>query len=229
MLYTFITIYKSVKARAVPETGFAKPFSWSQIMLNMQAVTLCYFMQCFCLLRFFGPRYMTQIFIYKYVVHIAAIRKSIVQFLYLLKYDSLFLVDSLQDIVAIDKLAPKNRFTVLYNLLSLSYNYRCFIFLKTERLQKLLSVSQVHASANWSEREVWDLFGIYFLGHNDLRRILTDYGFSGHPLRKDFPLSGFEELNYDDLKATIVYRSVYLLQEFRVFKFLNPWNTNLQQ
>lgn len=127
----------------------------------------------------------------------------------------------LNDICVIDYPEKVTRFELNYNLLSITYNFR--IFLKTYSQAYIPSISSIFKGANWIERECWDMFGIFFLNHPDLRRILTDYGFEGFPLRKDFPLTGYIEIRYDDEKTNIVYEPLELSQEYRLFNFASPW------
>jgi NADH/F420H2 dehydrogenase subunit C len=129
------------------------------------------------------------------------------------------------DITVIDYPQDQNRFTVVYNLCSVKYNCRIKILTTVDELTPLTSIADVFKAANWMEREVWDMYGIYFEFHPDLRRILTDYGFEGYPLRKDFPLTGFKEVRYDDSQKRVVIESVELSQEFRVYNFINPWES----
>ena len=129
----------------------------------------------------------------------------------------------LVDLTAVDRPDQPERFEVVYNLLSLKLNQRIRVKLTTDERTPVDSVSGVFSSAIWMEREVWDMFGIFFSGHPDLRRILTDYGFEGHPLRKDFPLTGFKEVRYDEEQKRVVYEPVKLTQEFRRFDFMSPW------
>ncbi len=129
----------------------------------------------------------------------------------------------LVDICGVDYPEREPRFEVVYNLLSLTNNNRVRVKLETGEETPVPTVTAVFSSANWWERETWDLFGIYFSDHPDLRRILTDHGFDGHPLRKDFPLSGYVEIRYDDELKRVVYEPVKLTQEFRSFDFLSPW------
>ena len=129
----------------------------------------------------------------------------------------------LMDICGVDYPEREQRFEIVYNLLSLTHNLRIRIKVTCGEEASVPTASSVFSSANWWEREVWDLFGVMFSGHPDLRRILTDYGFEGHPLRKDFPLTGFVEMRYDDEKKRVVYEPVKLTQEFRTFDFLSPW------
>ena len=119
-----------------------------------------------------------------------------------------------------------NRFEINYMLLSLKYKTRVRLKITCNEKSIIPSVSNIYSSALWLERENWDMFGIFFSNHKDLRRILTDYGFNGFPFRKDFPLSGYIELRYDDEKKTVVYELLELAQEFRFFEFINPWEWN---
>ena len=134
----------------------------------------------------------------------------------------------LVDVTAVDYPDREARFTVVYNLLSLRQNQRIRVKIPVAEGETLASVVGVFSSANWLEREVWDMYGIAFSGHPDLRRILTDYGFEGHPLRKDFPLTGHVEVRYDEDQKRVVYEPVKLTQEFRSFDFMSPWEGMLQ-
>ncbi len=127
------------------------------------------------------------------------------------------------DLCGVDYPERKNRFDVVYHLMSPSQNQRVRIRVATDPESPVPSVVEVFPGADWFEREAYDLYGILFTGHPDLRRLLTDYGFEGHPLRKDFPLTGFTEVRYDDEKKRVVYEPVQLRQEFRDFDFLSPW------
>jgi len=129
------------------------------------------------------------------------------------------------DATTIDKPGKVYRFTIVYLLLSVVHNTRMTVVTKTNEVLPITSLSSTFASLNWAEREIWDMFGIMFISHPDLRRILTDYGFKSHPLRKDFPLTGFYEVNYNESLKSISYDKVELTQEFRTFRFANPWNT----
>lgn len=149
--------------------------------------------------------------------------ENFLKILVFLKDNSKCLFKSLMDIAGVDYPQRKKRFDVVYNLLSLKYNMRIRLKLCVESEEMVPSVVELYPSANWWEREVWDLYGIPFAGHPDLRRILTDYGFEGHPLRKDFPLTGFVEVRYDEDKKRVVYEPVKLPQDFRTFDFLSPW------
>jgi len=130
---------------------------------------------------------------------------------------------SLADICGVDMPTRKYRFEIVYNLLSLRYNSRIRVKTYTDELTPIDSVCSVYAAANWYEREIWDMFGVFFTNHPDLRRILTDYGFEGHPLRKDFPLSGYIEVRWDDEAKRVVQEPVELAQEFRKFDLAAPW------
>jgi len=129
----------------------------------------------------------------------------------------------LMDICGVDYPEREQRFDVVYNLLSLTHNSRIRIKIQTNEETHVPSICSVFSSAAWWEREAWDLYGIFFSEHPDLRRILTDYGFDGHPLRKDFPLTGYLEVRYDDEQKRVVYEPVKLTQEYRNFDFLSPW------
>ena len=129
----------------------------------------------------------------------------------------------LLDIAGVDYPGREARFEVVYHLLSPTQNLRVRVKLAASEDTQVPSAVELFPSANWYEREAFDLYGILFSGHPDLRRILTDYGFSGHPLRKDFPLTGYVEVRYDDEKKRVVYEPVKLQQEFRNFDFLSPW------
>ena len=130
---------------------------------------------------------------------------------------------TLVDITAVDYPERAKRFDVVYHLLSMYQNQRVRLRVSIRDEDILSSIVEVHPSADWFEREVFDMFGILFSGHPDLRRILTDYGFRGHPLRKDFPTTGYTELRYDEVEKRVVYEPVSLVQEYRQFDFMSPW------
>ncbi len=127
------------------------------------------------------------------------------------------------DICGVDYPERKRRFDVVYHLLSPRQNARIRVKVETGEEMAIASATEIHPGADWFEREAYDLYGILFTGHPDLRRLLTDYGFQGHPLRKDFPLTGFVELRYDNEQRRVVYEPVKLAQEYRSFDFLSPW------
>jgi NADH-quinone oxidoreductase subunit C len=127
------------------------------------------------------------------------------------------------DLCGVDYPERASRFDVVYHLLSIAENARIRVKLETDETTPVPTVTSVFPVADWFEREAYDMYGILFLGHPDLRRILTDYGFSGYPLRKDFPLTGYVEVRYDDEQKRVVYEPVQLVQEFRNFDFMSPW------
>ena len=143
-----------------------------------------------------------------------------------LKNDSLHQYKHLIDIVAIDQPGKNYRFTLIYCLLSTTFNQRIQVGIQTNELKSISSITTIYKNANWAEREIWDLYGIKFLNHPDLRRILTDYGFEGFPFRKDFPLSGYKEVMYSDTLKSIKYDKIELTQAYRNFKYFNPWVNN---
>jgi NADH:ubiquinone oxidoreductase subunit C len=140
-----------------------------------------------------------------------------------------FFYKQLVDLTAIDYLSNNHRFSLFYNLLNIHKNKRIFIkydilFTSDKFINYVSSLGNLYSSSLWLEREVWDMYGIIFFGNSDLRRILTDYGFKGHPLRKDFPLVGFLELTFDVLTKTLRYVPVELSQDYRKFQFINSWD-----
>ncbi|MEQ9609944.1 MAG: NADH-quinone oxidoreductase subunit C [Kiloniellaceae bacterium] len=150
-------------------------------------------------------------------------RDAITKVLTFLRDDQNCQFKQLVDLTAVDHPDQAERFEVVYNLLSLKLNHRVRVKLTTDERTPVASVCGTFSSAIWLERETWDMFGIFFANHPDLRRILTDYGFEGHPLRKDFPLTGFKEVRYDEEQKRVVYEPVKLTQEFRRFDFMSPW------
>ena len=145
------------------------------------------------------------------------------EFVDFLKHDSNTKFSSLVDITAVDHPARDARFDVVYHFLSMYRNHRIRLKIAVRQDELVPSLTDVHPSANWFEREVFDMFGILFSGHPDLRRILTDYGFRGYPLRKDFPTTGYTEVRYDEEQKRVVYEPVSLVQEYRQFDFMSPW------
>jgi len=140
-----------------------------------------------------------------------------------LKEDTKLLFDQLIDVTAIDYPSREKRFDIIYLLISLTLNQRILVKTAIYESTVLESITIIHKAANWYERECYDLFGIQFSKHPDLRRIMTDYNFEGHPLRKDFPLTGHTEVRYDDLEKKVVYEPVKLAQEYRDFDYMSPW------
>jgi NADH-quinone oxidoreductase subunit C len=148
---------------------------------------------------------------------------AIVRVLTFLRDDDQCGFTCLVDVCGVDWPQRERRFEVVYNLLSVRLNLRIRVKLETDAQTPVPTATGVFPSAGWYEREAWDLFGILFSDHPDLRRLLTDYGFEGHPLRKDFPLTGYVEVRYDDEQKRVVYEPVKLTQDFRSFDFLSPW------
>ena len=140
-----------------------------------------------------------------------------------LRNDNYAAFNQLSDLTAVDYPERPDRFEMVYQLLSMKNNMRMRVLAAVGEGQAVPSMTSVYSAANWAEREAWDMFGIFFAGHPDLRRLLTDYGFEGHPLRKDFPLTGHVEVRYDDTQRRVVNEPVSLVQEFRDFDFLSPW------
>ena len=150
-------------------------------------------------------------------------RNALVKVMTFLRDDANCLFKQCMDVTATDYPEREERFEVVYNLLSLSHNMRVRVKVLTDEETPVPSIVGVYNSANWFEREVWDMFGVYFADHPDLRRMLSDYGFEGHPLRKEFPLTGYVELRYDEDQKRVVYEPVKLPQDFRNFDFMSPW------
>ena len=148
---------------------------------------------------------------------------SLVSFVEFLKNDTSTQFSTLVDITAVDYPGRAKRFDVVYHLLSMYQNHRIRLRVKVREEDMVPSIIEIHPSANWFEREIFDMFGILFSGHPDLRRLLTDYGFRGHPLRKDFPTTGYTEVRYDEEQKRVVYEPVKLVQEYRQFDFMSPW------
>jgi len=147
--------------------------------------------------------------------------------LFFLKYHTNLQYKVLVDMTAVDYPTRPNRFDVVYHLLSIKYNTRIRVKTVINELDSLESITNLYSSAGWAEREVWDMFGILFLNHKDLRRILTDYGFEGFPLRKDFPLSGYIAVRYDEFTKIVVCEPIEHAQEFRSFDLQTPWNSRI--
>jgi NADH-quinone oxidoreductase subunit C len=154
---------------------------------------------------------------------IAASARDIVQVAKFLRDDERCQFWSFVDVTAVDWPGRERRFDVVYHLLSPKQNARVRVKIEVAEGESVASIIEIYPGANWFERETYDLYGIPFTGHPDMRRLLTDYGFEGHPLRKDFPLTGFVEVRYDDEQKRVVYEKVSLTQEFRNFDFLSPW------
>ncbi len=155
--------------------------------------------------------------------------EGIVRVMTHLRDDAGCLFKMLMDVCGVDYPERDRRFDVVYNLLSLKHNRRVRVKVRTDEMTPVPSIASVFSSANWYERETWDLYGVAFSDHPDLRRLLTDYGFDGHPLRKDFPLTGHVEVRYDEQQKRVVYDRVKLQQDFRSFDFLSPWEGMTRQ
>lgn len=150
---------------------------------------------------------------------------SLPDFVRFLKMDETCRFSTLVDITAVDLPERRTRFDVVYHFLSMYRNQRIRLKTAVREDEMVPSITDVHPSANWFEREVFDMFGILFSGHPDLRRILTDYGFRGYPLRKDFPTTGYVEVRYDEAAKRVVYEPVKLVQDYRQFDFMSPWES----
>ena len=148
---------------------------------------------------------------------------NLIQTLTILKSNKKLDFRQLTDLTAVDYPGRLFRFELVYQLLSISNNQRLRIIGSIDDGQIVPSITGIYKSAEWPEREVWDMYGLFFSDHPDLRRLLTDYGFEGHPLRKDFPLTGYVEVRYDDIDRRVAYQPVKLTQEYRDFDFLSPW------
>jgi NADH-quinone oxidoreductase subunit C len=154
---------------------------------------------------------------------VGAARDSLVSVMTTLRDDPRFAFEQMMDLCGVDWPERSERFDVVYNLLSVTLNQRVRIIITTDAAAPVPSIHTIWPVATWWEREAWDLFGIVFSGQPDLRRILTDYGFEGHPLRKDFPMTGYVEVRYDEDRKQVIYEPVRLTQDFRSFDFLSPW------
>ncbi len=150
-------------------------------------------------------------------------RRGLLALMAMLRDDPRFALEQAMDICGVDWPERAERFDVVYNLLSVSLNHRVRVIVATDETTPVPSVHTVWPVATWWEREAWDLFGIVFSDQPDLRRILTDYGFEGHPMRKDFPLTGYVEVRYDEDRKAVVYEPVRLTQDWRTFDFMSPW------
>ncbi|MBJ3763520.1 NADH-quinone oxidoreductase subunit C [Maribius pontilimi] len=148
---------------------------------------------------------------------------SLVSMVEFLKTDRNCQFTTLIDITAVDHPAREARFDLVYHFLSMYQNHRIRLKAEVREDEMAPSITAVHPSANWFEREIFDMFGVLFSGHPDLRRLLTDYGFRGHPLRKDFPTTGYTEVRYDEVTKRVIYEPVSLVQEYRQFDFMSPW------
>jgi NADH/F420H2 dehydrogenase subunit C len=162
-----------------------------------------------------------------YLIHVDP--RRVLPFMFYLRSNILCRFGILIDLIAMDTLSGFKRFFICYNLLSLNNNTRMFVKIRLPDNDSIISIMSLFVNANWLEREVWDLFGVFFYSHPDLRRILTDYGFESHPLRKDFPLTGYKEINYSENLKLIRVAPVSLSQEYRVFFLRSPWRILLEK
>ena len=169
------------------------------------------------------PQWITHHFIEKNQVIFIIVPTASLKFAQFLKMHSNAQFQQLVDVTAVDYPSKSKRFQVVYQYLSISYNSRLRVKILCDSLTAVESLTPCFSSAAWWEREVWDMFGIFFSNHPDLRRILSDYGFSGHPLRKDFPLTGYLEVRYDAESKRVISEPVEMSQEFRYFDFATPW------
>ena len=156
-------------------------------------------------------------------VEIRIRREALHATMMMLRDDPRFAFELCIDVCGVDWPTRAERFDVVYHLLSMAHNHRIRVIVATDAATPVASICDIWPSATWFERETWDMYGVVFDGQPDLRRILTDYGFEGHPLRKDFPLTGFVEVRYDPERQAVVYEPVKLTQDFRNFDFLSPW------
>lgn len=166
--------------------------------------------------------------IYQYKDNCTVVIKSsqLINSLILLKYHIFYQYNILGSISGVDFPNKKHRFSLIYELLSIRHNYRLKVKVYINELTIVDSCSNLFLSGGWYECEIWDMFGVFFKNHGNLKRILTDYGFEGYPLRKDFPLSGFIELKYNEIEKRVIYEPIELEQEYRTLKFLTPWVYN---
>lgn len=172
------------------------------------------------------PKLVKKIYIFKQEVILYTYYLNIKELIYFLQNHSYCRFKSLSDLCGVDFPNRLWRFEVVYNLLSIDFNTRIRVKVKIDEILAVNSIVDLFPAANWYEREVWDMFGIFFLNHPDLRRILTDYGFDGFPLRKDFPLTGFIEVRYSESAKRVITRPVQLAQEYRFFEFTSAIKQN---
>nr|YP_006280860.1 NADH dehydrogenase subunit 9 [Cyanophora paradoxa]ADW79214.1 NADH dehydrogenase subunit 9 [Cyanophora paradoxa] len=191
-----------------------------KLQMELQKFSLKHFSQ---LITKIIPRLIKDVFIINNELILIVENNNLNSTLFFLKYHTYTQYKVLCDITAVDFLDRIERFEVVYQFLSVSYASRLRIKVNLKETELINSISTLYPCANWYEREIWDLFGIFFMNHPDLRRILTDYGFEGHPLKKDFPLSGYLEVRYDDIVKQVICEPVDITQEFRNFNFSSPW------
>ena len=169
------------------------------------------------------PKFVQQVSVYKDELTLFVAPSALVPVTTFLRDHYATRMEQVVDITAVDYPTRTNRFEVVYNLMSIHYNSRIRVKTYASEVSAVPSIVSLYGGANWFERETYDMFGVFFTGHPDLRRILTDYGFEGHPLRKDFPLTGYVEVRYDDEKKRVVAEPLELAQSFRMFEYQSPW------
>jgi NADH dehydrogenase (ubiquinone) Fe-S protein 3 len=169
------------------------------------------------------PKYIQQLTLYKDELTLHVAPSALLPVCSFLKHHSATQYQQVMDIAGVDYPTRENRFELVYHLLSLRFNTRLRVKTYASEVSPVPSLTQLYPGANWFEREAYDMYGIFFQGHPDLRRILTDYGFEGYPLRKDFPLTGYVEVRYDDEKKRVVAEPLELAQQFRYFDNASPW------
>ena len=163
--------------------------------------------------------------VFKYNLIIIVKPSVLLDLMHFLKFHVLYQFEILTCISGVDYPMNRHRFKIVYELLSVRYNFRIRVKTFTHELSTIDSCEKVFPASNWYECEIWDMFGVFFKNHSNLKRILTDYGFEGYPLRKDFPLSGFIEMRYNEIEKRVVNESLELCQEYRTFSFLSPWES----
>ena len=173
--------------------------------------------------KLFGMRLIKFVILKRNNIEFYIEKENLLNFTNILRLCGLIKIDSLNDIAVTDLVYGLRRFKLSYVYTSVFYSIRFILQIFLKELETIPSISKEFKNSNWMEREAWDLYGVFFLNHNELRRILTDYGFKGFPFRKDFPVTGYVELRYDDLRGDIVYEPVELAQEMRFFNFATGW------
>ncbi|EKM60865.1 uncharacterized protein PHACADRAFT_180034 [Phanerochaete carnosa HHB-10118-sp] len=214
--------HASPSTQAPSESPFTEPTSPNPTIVRHAETTKAlhefgaYLLQCL-------PKFIQQFSVLKDELTLYTPPSGIVPVLTFLRDHSQGQFKSVMDITAVDFPERDKRFEVVYNLLSVRHGGRIRVKTYASEVDAVPTAASLYRGADWYEREVWDLFGVYFEGHPDLRRILTDYGFEGHPLRKDFPLTGYTEVRYDEERKRVVYEPLQLTQAFRNFDALSPW------
>lgn len=161
--------------------------------------------------------------LYNNGISLTVSKNQLLNVIFILKNHTNFQYKILSCISCVDYINKKRRFKIIYELLSVKYNTRLKIKIFSDEITPVESITKIFFAANWYESEIWDMFGLFFQNHTNLTRLLTDYGFEGYPLRKDFPLSGFTEVSYDFIKKQVLNNKIELSQEFKAFKFSSPW------